>query len=100
MEAVELEAMRNELEAYATAVRSGAITPQPDDEEHFRRKFGYPAMADKTREAWGRQLGVRAPITLKDAKVAVQKAKPGGEPAPEEGDTEQPQEEEQEATAS
>lgn len=39
-----LDAVRTSLEAYEVGVRSGAITPQPADEEHYRSRLGLPAM--------------------------------------------------------
>lgn len=57
---------REEADAYGIAVRSGAVTPQAEDEAHFRQRMGLPPMGDGVREAWNRET-VRRPITLADS---------------------------------
>jgi hypothetical protein len=59
------EGLKQEADAYGVCVRAGAITPQLDDEEHFRSKAGLPGVSDVIRKAWTDDEGVRRPITLK-----------------------------------
>ena len=68
---VDAESLRKNFDAYGLGVRSGAITPQIDDENHFREIADLPHMSDAASKAWDKTGGVRTPITL---------AKPG-EPA-------------------
>lgn len=70
----ELERMKAEADAYGVAERAGALTPQTDDEEHFRSKFGLPPMSEDVKKAWKKDEGTRRPITLTPP--------PGEEPAP------------------
>lgn len=48
---------------YGIAVRSGAITPQIQDEEHFRTLSGLPGMNEEVRQSWEDDK-IRRPITL------------------------------------
>jgi hypothetical protein len=50
--------------AYGIAVRSGSVTPQIQDEEHFRNLMGWPEISPEAMEAWADDEGVRRPITL------------------------------------
>ncbi|UEX76801.1 phage portal protein [Sediminicurvatus halobius] len=56
---------RNRLraETYGIGVRAALITPQPEDEEHFRQESDLEPMSRETREAW-REGGTRRPVTL------------------------------------
>lgn len=54
-------------ELYGMSVRSGAITPQIEDEERFRDELGLPGMSSEAKRAWLEDNGVRRPVTLKDA---------------------------------
>ncbi|MGQ2909205.1 MAG: phage portal protein [Aliihoeflea sp.] len=54
---------------YGVAVRAGAITPQIEDEEAFRKALTLPSMSSSVTALWHDQHGYRAP-TL---------ARPGGE---------------------
>lgn len=58
------QGLADEMNAYGIAVRSGAITPQIQDEQHFRTKAGLPEMSMEAIEAWKDDKGVRRPITL------------------------------------
>jgi hypothetical protein len=40
------------------------VTPQTDDEQHFRRKLSLPAMSSDAKRAWADDEGTRRPITL------------------------------------
>lgn len=71
---------RAQADAYGVAVRSGAVTPQPDDEDSFRDQLGLPAMSQAVRDAWEAEGGVRRPITLTEPGAAVAS---GTEPASE-----------------
>lgn len=50
------------LDSYGTGVRAGTLTPQDDDETHFRQSMGLPGMNEDTKEAW--KSGARRPVTL------------------------------------
>lgn len=56
-------------DAYGVGVRAGAITPQQEDEEHFRDMAGLPEMAEAVTDAWESDGGVRRPITLVSGDV-------------------------------
>ena len=57
--------LRSAFEAYGIGVRSGAITPQREDEEHFRAVSGLPAGGEDVNKAWSEDEGIRRPTTLK-----------------------------------
>jgi lambda family phage portal protein len=67
----ELEILNAQIEAYGVAVRAGVITPQLDDENHFRSKLGLPAINADAKNAWAKDEGARRPITLKDPPAEV-----------------------------
>jgi lambda family phage portal protein len=56
-------ALTSRANAYGIAVRSGALTPQVEDEEATRAEFGLPAMSAAAKEAWDGEP-TRRPITL------------------------------------
>ena len=56
--------LRLYAEAYGIAVRAGTITPNRDDEAHFRRMFNLPVANAEVQSSWDDSDGVRAPITL------------------------------------
>jgi capsid protein len=60
----ELERIKAEADAYGVAVRAGTVTPQTDDESHFRQKMGLPAMSADAQAAWKKDEGTRRPITI------------------------------------
>jgi lambda family phage portal protein len=49
---------------YGIAVRSGAITPQPEDETQFRADMGLPEQSEAVKNAWKKDGSIRRPITL------------------------------------
>lgn len=55
--------LRVMLDTYGIGVRSGAITPQREDEDHFRKLFGLPALGKAANTAWTAE-GTRRPITI------------------------------------
>ena len=55
---------KQETDSYGVAVRAGAITPQPEDEQYFRSGFGLPVMRAEVSAAWQATNNVRTPITL------------------------------------
>jgi len=57
--------LKEQLEIYGAGVRSGSITPQLEDENHFREKLGLPLVTDPVTDAWEADGGARRPITLK-----------------------------------
>lgn len=59
----DLDSLKVETDAYGVAVRAGAITPQIEDEQHFREKAGFPKISKLVKDAWT-QDKVRRPITL------------------------------------
>jgi len=71
------------MNAYGIAVRSGAITPQPDDERAFRLRMGLPPPSSDVDSAWSKDGGTRRPVTLKDKAET-------GDGGNRDGDTENP----------
>ena len=63
----EIDQVKAETDAYGVAVRAGAITPQTDDENEFRKRMKLPAMTADAQRAWSDDKGVRRPITLVSA---------------------------------
>ena len=53
------------IDAYGAGVRGGSITPQEDDENHFRNLLGLPVSTQPVQDAWEKDGGARRPITLK-----------------------------------
>lgn len=60
----DLARMKAEADAYGVAVRAGAITPQAEDEDHFRQALGLPKMSPGAKQAWMEDKGTRRPITI------------------------------------
>lgn len=58
------EQLREDMASYGIAVRSGAITPQQDDEVSFRERLGFPPLSEAARQAWQKDQGARRPVTL------------------------------------
>lgn len=58
------DTMKAETDSYGVAVRAGAITPQVEDEDHFRKKAGLPPMSADAKASWAKDSNVRRPITL------------------------------------
>ncbi len=52
------------IDAYGAAVRAGALTPQPKDENHFRAMAGLPQISEAAAALWRKQGGTRQPVTL------------------------------------
>jgi hypothetical protein len=52
------------INAYAIAVRAGALTPQIKDENYFRDLAGLPRLSEQGERLWRTQGGTRSPITL------------------------------------
>jgi len=44
-------------------VRAGVVTPQREDEKHYRAELGVPGASRLVDNAWERE-GVRRPVTL------------------------------------
>ncbi|OHE63859.1 MAG: phage portal protein [Treponema sp. GWC1_61_84] len=59
-----IEDMRAYIDAYGIGVRAGVITPQPEDEKHFREKGKLPVVTEAVTQAWKKDGGVRRPVTL------------------------------------
>lgn len=59
-----LDDFKRDVDAYGVGVRAGALTPQPEDEKHFRKKADFPVMSEKVEDAWTSDGGVRRPVTL------------------------------------
>lgn len=53
------------LNSYGIATRAGAVTPQRQDEEFFRKSLKLPDMSQDSESAWADDGGIRRPITLK-----------------------------------
>lgn len=65
----ESEETKRAMDGYGVGVRAGSITPQPDDEKHFRQRAGLPAMSSDVAEAWNKDGKVRRPITLQSGEA-------------------------------
>lgn len=59
------------VENYSIAVRAGAITPNQEDEAHFRETMGLPPMSAAVLAEWKKLKGTRAPITIQDEGLAA-----------------------------
>jgi hypothetical protein len=59
-----IDALAKLLEAYATGVRGGVLTPCLEDEEEFRAMLGLKPASENVKADWAKSSGVRAPITL------------------------------------
>lgn len=68
--------LRSAIDTYGIAVRAGALTPQPTDEDEFRNRLGLPAATDDARELWESQGNVRQPITLREDNDSPQRQPP------------------------
>ena len=55
---------KNEFDTYGIGVRAGSITPQIEDEDHFRTRVGLPPLSADARKSWARENNVRRPVTL------------------------------------
>jgi len=55
---------KEQFDAYGVGVRSGALTPQTEDERHFRESAGLPDLGPQAGDLWTEQGGIRQPITL------------------------------------
>jgi hypothetical protein len=64
------EDITSQMNTYATAVRAGAITPQPEDEDHFRARAKLPPTSDAVKAAWRRER-TRRPVTLSQSAAAA-----------------------------
>ena len=69
---------KENFDSYGVGVRAGALTPQTEDERHFRAAAGLPETGAAVDALWNDQGGIRQPITLAPAE-----AEPFTEPAPE-----------------
>jgi len=77
--------LRNKMDTYGIGVRAGTLTPQVDDENHFRAQLGLPAASNPITEAWDNDGGTRRPVTLasgKEAEAAADAADDATEPDP------------------
>ena len=55
---------KENFDSYGVGVRAGALTPQEEDERHFREAAGLPEPGAAVNSLWGEQGGIRQPITL------------------------------------
>lgn len=79
----DIEVVNRRANAYGVGVRAGALTPQTDDEEDFRKALALPGMSADAKRAWDEDKGVRRPITL----VSSDGTHPGANPATDDTDT-------------
>lgn len=56
------------LDIYGVGVRSGAITPQREDEEVFREVLRLKGLSNNVKKEWEKDGGVRKPVTIKSEK--------------------------------
>lgn len=61
---MDISNFRSLADAYGIAVRAGALTPQRDDEDFFRKEVKLPTTSKDVKSAWDDDGGVRRPITL------------------------------------
>lgn len=73
------------FDAYGAGVRAGAITPQRDDERHFRAMLGVPALTPPVADVWT-QEPTRRPVTLTPPPGDETPAVPAAAAAEETGD--------------
>ena len=59
-----LQNLKVKLDAFGVGVRSGAITPTPADEQHFREVAKLPPLSPEADKAWTDEGKTRRPITL------------------------------------
>ena len=57
--------LESTMTLYGIGVRSGAITPQREDEDHFRQSMSIPGVSSEGQRAWQEDGGIRRPVTLK-----------------------------------
>lgn len=62
--ASDTELVRSEMDTFGVGVRAGAITPTPEDENHFRDRAGLPKITAAATAAWKKDGDVRRPITI------------------------------------
>ena len=55
---------KENFDSYGDGVRAGALTPQSEDERHFRAAAGLPDLGPAAGALWDDQGGIRQPITL------------------------------------
>jgi capsid protein len=61
--------MKEMVDAYGVAVRSGSITPQFKDEQHIREMLNLPTTEQPVQDAWEQDGGARRPITLQSQEA-------------------------------
>jgi hypothetical protein len=74
----DIDRLKAEADSYGVMVRAGVITPQPEDENEFRKKLGLPSMSSAARAAWMKDKNTRRPITI--TPPAGEAVKPIGVP--------------------
>nr|BDD44444.1 phage portal protein [Saccharospirillaceae bacterium] len=79
----DLDDFKTRSDAYGIAVRSGAITPQKNDEIYFRQLAGFPEPGDAVGKAWDAEA-TRRPITLAEPQT-----EPANTPEPDHSDPEE-----------
>ena len=65
------ESILDAMNVYAAGVRSGVITPQQGDEDHFRGRAGLPPASHAVSERW-QDEPTRRPVTLSQPGEAVE----------------------------
>jgi hypothetical protein len=58
------ENLKEQADSYGILVRAGAVTPQVEDESHFRAAAGFPVMSADATSDWHKEKNVRRPVTL------------------------------------
>lgn len=86
--------MKPLVDAYGVAVRTGAISPQAEDESSFRERLGLPPMGDAVKQAWNADRGVRRPITIAPTPTNNPDAIAPANPTPSEDPNDEDQENE------
>lgn len=77
-----IDELKGILDSYGVGVRAGALTPVPEDEDHFRGLVGLPKMTKAARESWKDGGDTRHPITLQTGEAVEADAPPSQEDDP------------------
>ena len=60
--------VKSNIDTYGVGVRAGALTPQLDDEAHYRVQIGLPVLSEDVEKAWLDATGVIRPTTLQKSE--------------------------------
>lgn len=69
-------AIKSRYDAMGVAIRAGLLTASEDLESAIREELELPEITPSVKAFWGKNKGVKAPITLKDAPMPPHSSKP------------------------